>query len=302
MIPIIFCCDSFDVSIPHPMWNDEVKIASSFGQIYLLDHEALLRGKVEWALRRIPQSKQETVIIYHGWMMIPSIYEKFYDGLKNKGYRLINTPTEYLGCHHISNWYPVIKESTPKTIVVRSDNVREILNQLHLFGDSSIIIKDFVSSQKHSWKEACFIPSGKDIVEAAKIITTFITMQSEVDGIQGGIVLREFVPLLSTGKHPKSEMPLSQEFRAFILDGKIISLARYWEYGDYAEGTPPRHLLNEISNKVSKKIKSRFFTIDLAQKVNGDWICIEVGDGQVSSLPELGDKKEFYSKLMVSSR
>lgn len=40
MNPIIFCCDPFDVSRPHSMWEEEVKVASSIGEMYLLDHEA----------------------------------------------------------------------------------------------------------------------------------------------------------------------------------------------------------------------------------------------------------------------
>jgi hypothetical protein len=39
------------------------------------------------------------------------------------------------------------------------------------------------------------------------------------------------------------------------------------------------------------------FTVDIAIKEDGNPICIEVGDGQVSSLPDKGNKKEFYSNL-----
>ncbi len=300
MTPIIFCCDPFDVSRPHSMWEDEVKIASSIGEVHLLDHEALLEGKVKKALRRLPTAMESdyTPIVYHGWMMIPSIYEMFYQGLLDKGFKLINSPKEYLGCHHIVNWYPVIKNFTPKTIIVKSENIREVVDSVRTFGDSSVIIKDFVSSQKHSWREACFIPSGNDIIAATTIVATFIGMQKEVDGIQGGVVLREFVPLRFIGIHPKSQMPLSQEFRIFVFRGKVISLSQYWEYGNYAESCPPDTLIKNIADTVIQKIGSNFFTIDLAQKEDGDWICIEVGDGQVSSLPDKGNKKEFYSGLM----
>lgn len=301
MTPIIFCCDPFDVSRPHSMWEDEVKVASSIGEMYLMDHEALLEGKVKKALRRLPTAMESdyTPIVYHGWMMIPSVYEMFYQGLLDKGFKLINSPKEYLGCHHIANWYPVIKEFTPKTVIVNSENIREVVDGVRTFGDSSVIIKDFVSSQKHSWKEACFIPSGNDIIAATTVVATFIGMQKEVDGIQGGVVLREFVPLRSIGTHPKSQMPLSQEFRVFVFREKVISLSRYWEYGDYAESYPPDTLIKNIANTIIQKIGSNFFTIDLAQKEDGGWICIEVGDGQVSSLPDKGNKKEFYSGLML---
>lgn len=182
--------------------------------------------------------------------------------------------------------------------IVYSENIREILNAVRTFGDSSLIIKDFVSSQKHAWEDACFIPSGNDPIKATRIIATFVAMQQEVDGIQGGIVLREFNKLRSIGMHPKSGMPISQEFRAFVLDGNVISLSKYWEYGDYAEDAPPVSLIKKIATQITKSIGSNFFTIDMAQKEDKKWICIEVGDGQVSSLPDKGNKQEFYSRLM----
>lgn len=289
---IIFCSDVFDTSRPHPMWEEEVKVASDLGQIYLLDFEALLQGEIKKALRRMPQGGGSK-IVYHGWMMTPTVYADFYTGLTDKGYHLLNHPTQYVACHHIANWYPVIEEFTPKTVIVHSDNVRQILDAARSFGDSSLIIKDFVSSQKHNWKEACFIPCASDPVSAARVIATFVAMQKEVDGVQGGVVIREFVPLRSIGNHPKSGMPLSQEFRAFVLNGKVISQSKYWEFGEYAKDTPPKSLLKEISSRIYEELGSNFFTVDLAQKANGEWICIEVGDGQVSSLPEKAIKKTF---------
>ncbi len=296
-LPIIFCSDPLDSSRPHFMWEQEVKIASNLGNVHLLDFQALMAGNVTKALRKIPENNNAD-IMYHGWMMTPASYEIFYTGLSEKGYTLITSPKEYLGCHHISNWYPIIQNYTPKTKIVPWDNLKEVLNVVKDFGESAIIIKDFVSSQKHAWKEACFIPSGKDLVTATKVIETFIAKQQEVDGIQGGLVLREFVPLKMIGSHPKSGMPLSQEFRAFIFKGKIISVSKYWEDGNYTDDIPPISFIKKLASKIYKEIGSKFFTIDIAQKINGDWICIEVGDGQVSSLPEDGHKKEFYSYLM----
>jgi hypothetical protein len=37
--------------------------------------------------------------------------------------------------------------------------------------------------------------------------------------------------------------------------------------------------------------------MDIAQKEDGDWIIVELGDGQVSGLHEGVDLQELYSKL-----
>lgn len=37
--------------------------------------------------------------------------------------------------------------------------------------------------------------------------------------------------------------------------------------------------------------------MDVAKKKNGDWIIMELGDGQVAGLPDNADKDKFYNSL-----
>jgi len=39
--------------------------------------------------------------------------------------------------------------------------------------------------------------------------------------------------------------------------------------------------------------------MDIAKVENGGWIIIELGDGQVSGLPDNADMNEFYNKLKM---
>ncbi|TGV24958.1 hypothetical protein EN829_044040 [Mesorhizobium sp. M00.F.Ca.ET.186.01.1.1] len=48
---------------------------------------------------------------------------------------------------------------------------------------------------------------------------------------------------------------------------------------------------------VAKKVKSRFFTMDLAKLQDGGWIILEWGDAQVSGLPDQANLDQFYSKI-----
>ncbi|WP_299673761.1 ATP-grasp domain-containing protein [uncultured Tenacibaculum sp.] len=50
--------------------------------------------------------------------------------------------------------------------------------------------------------------------------------------------------------------------------------------------------------KLALKIKSNFFTMDIAQKKTSEWIIMELGDGQVAGLPDNANKKEFYKNLI----
>jgi hypothetical protein len=51
--------------------------------------------------------------------------------------------------------------------------------------------------------------------------------------------------------------------------------------------------------EVAKKIDSRFFTMDIAKVENGGWVIIELGDGQVSGLPDNANLREFYNRLKM---
>ncbi|MBA2884932.1 ATP-grasp domain-containing protein [Clostridium beijerinckii] len=46
-----------------------------------------------------------------------------------------------------------------------------------------------------------------------------------------------------------------------------------------------------------KKCKVIFFTADIAKKANGEWIIMELGDGQVSGLQDY-EVKRFYKDLI----
>ena len=39
--------------------------------------------------------------------------------------------------------------------------------------------------------------------------------------------------------------------------------------------------------------------MDVAQKMDGDWMIVELGDGQVAGLPEKADEDLFYENLKI---
>ena len=61
------------------------------------------------------------------------------------------------------------------------------------FESSPIIVKDYVKSQKHYWKEACFIPNASDKKNVESVIQKFIELQDS--DLNEGLVFREFIEL-----------------------------------------------------------------------------------------------------------
>jgi hypothetical protein len=87
-------------------------------------------------------------------------------------------------------------------------------------------------------------------------------------------------------------MPLAIEYRSLILDGQAIVTRPYWE--GVAETAGPS--LEPFSVLIAA-IPSRFFTLDLAQREDGSWIIVELGDAQVAGLPPGADVDMLYAAL-----
>jgi hypothetical protein len=227
-------------------------------------------------------------------MLRSPLYALLQAALLERGIRLINDPAAYSYAHELPNWYPDFTDVTPRTAIVPlvgPPDFAAIRSALRVFGSSPIVLKDYVKSQKHYWKEACFIPDASDAAAVERVTTRFLELQG--DGLEGGLVYRSFVELEPVGIHPKSGLTLTREYRIFCFDGKPFCVLPYWEDAEYRAEPPTLDLLGDLAARV----KSRFFTMDVAKAREGSWILIELGDGQVAGLPDHANAREFYSAL-----
>jgi len=292
---IIFCDSGFSSKEVDYMYAEEYKSTKQkFIQTALISFEELKRGDVDSALKRVKPTEEKEIGIYRGWMLKPSQYETLYNALLEKNIELINNPSEYKFCHYLPESYETIKDFTPKTTFkeLKSEfKIKDFEKEINEFGDAPIVIKDYVKSQKHYWNEACFIPSASDKERVNSVISKFIELQ-DLD-LNEGLVFREYVELEELTNHSESGMPLTKEFRVFVKNGEIMTIFKYWDEGDYQNIEP----VIEEFEAVIPKIKSNFFTMDIAKKKDGKWIIVELGDGQVAGLPDNADKDEFYDEL-----
>ena len=243
-------------------------------------------------MRRVPEQDQPVLAAYRGWMMTPPQYHRLYDALDAKGVRLINDPEQYRHCHHLPESYPVIEGHTPRSVWLSGDlGIDRIMEALAPFGDAPLVLKDFVKSRKHEWAEACFIPSAADREAVGRVVGRFLELQGEE--LAGGLVFREYVEFEPIGIHPRSGMPITEEYRIFWFDGEPLFWSPYWEATDYGGTEPP---IGGFAG-VAAAVRSRFFTMDVARRRDGGWMVVELGDGQVSGLPRDADADRFYSAL-----
>lgn len=292
---IIYCDSVFDNKVIEPDYEQESKSAVKAGfDFSLISFEELTDGNLSGALKFVKIAESEELGIYRGWMLTPNHYEKLYDQLLRKNIRLINTPQEYQHCHYLPDSYDKIKSKTPKSNWTTQLDHNAIIELVSEFGSSSIILKDFVKSEKHNWEEACFIPDSSDSGKVKSVVDKFLELRG--DALNKGLVFRQFEQLEFLTRHSKSGMPLTKEFRIFFADRRVLKVFNYWDEGEYGETKPE---LDDFV-KIAQDIDSKFFTMDVAKKKNGEWIIMELGDGQVAGLPDNADIDEFYINLKES--
>jgi ATP-grasp domain, R2K clade family 3 len=291
---VVFCRDPLEPSRPDRAFGAEIAVAERRSLPYVLvDYDALVgEDDPAQAVRRVPDQPDPVLAAYRGWMVTPPQYLKLYEALSAKNIRLINDPEQYRHGHHLPENYPVIRGRTPRSAWLEGDlGLHRISEALAPFGDGPVVVKDFVKSRKHEWAEACFIPSASDREAVERVVGRFLELQG--DGLNGGLIFRQFVEFEPVGVHSRSGMPLTEEYRAFWLDACPVFWSPYWAEGEYGVSEPPI----ERFSGVAAAVRSRFFTMDLARRRDGDWMIVELGDGQVSGLPRESDAQRFYEAL-----
>lgn len=295
MYDIIMCSSPLNRKGPDSSYQEEYDAAKQLTNVHLFD----IHNVNSVSLPKAEGKK----LIYHGWMMPPAYYEKFYNNCKALGYELINTPEQYKACHWFNGWYESLIGLTPKSLIIPRDyDIRTMMEHVAAWMEANqcaVIIKDYVKSLKHDWYEACFIPQDANAFQITKVLAKFVALKEEYNDFQGNLVVRKFVDLKKIGIHERSGMPLSKEYRTFVIDNELLPTYKYWDHGGYKtkEGAPSSFIEN-IADKIYAGTGSKLFTIDVAQLEDGNWTCIEVGDGQVSAIPDGVDKLQFFRNLL----
>lgn len=265
--------------------------------VHLLDWSALVdAGDAGRAVRRVPVQTQPVLAILRGAMLRVETYTLLYAALLVRGVRLIADPAAYEHTHHLPASLNLIADMTPRTVIhplpegatLSEGRLAELLQP---FGSGPIIVKDYVKSRKHEWLEACYIPNATSLSDAARVVQSFCGRQGS--DLVGGLVFRVFEPFVAVGAHPRSGTPLTKEYRIWWLDGRPIAVVPHWDEVVYDGGDPP--VAQFVG--VARTVRSRFFTMDVAERTDGAWRIVELGDGQVAWADDQVDLAAFYESL-----
>jgi hypothetical protein len=187
-------------------------------------------------------------IFYRGWMMSASEYASLISNVTRAEARPVTPLESYLASHHLPNWYSQISDLTPETRVFPSDC--DLETELRALAWPEYFIKDYVKSLKTS--------VGSRISKPEQVSAVVADMHRFRGTIEGGFCVRRVESFL-----PDTER------RYFVVDGVAHA----------ASGDAP-----SIVHECAKRLSSRFYSVDVIQRTDGQLRIVEIGDGQVSDL------------------
>lgn len=154
------------------------------------------------------------------------------------------------------------------------------------------VIKGKTNSRKHEWNKRMFAPNLAAIPAIANSLLDDALIQEQ------GLVVREYIPL-ETFDIGINGLPITNEWRFFCLNGKIVDWGFYW--ANFPDIKPKCeeaaiYLVNEVLSRISVP----FVVVDVAKTKEGKWIVIELNDAQMSGLSTI-DPNSFYYYLYMAS-
>lgn len=209
------------------------------------------------------------------------------EDLKELGAIPINSHRQHVYVADLKNWYPDLEGLTPHTWFT--------LESVPKLG-GPFVVKGATNSRKFEWSTMMF---ARDKVSAAEVVSRL-----SQDGMlkYQDIYIRQYVPLrrLATGLN---DLPITKEFRFFVLDGKVLASGYYWSshIDDIGEVPSPNEVPEEFKQQVIAAVGDniRFWVMDLGQTESGDWVVVELNDGQMSGLSEV-DPDTLYRNLAAA--
>lgn len=209
------------------------------------------------ALRGIPIN---TTVVYRGWMVRLPEYARLEAAVNECDATLLTNASTYALTHHLPLWYPQLQEFTAETHFITS--AEQLLPQLQALNWSGYFLKDFVKSLK--------VDGGSIVRTPAEATRWLEQMLQYRDELEGGICIRRV-----------ESFETDTECRYFVLQG--------------TPHAPDNRPIPDPVQMAAQRIRSPFFTVDVAYTTEGQCRIVELGDGQVSDL--VGWSAERFANL-----
>jgi hypothetical protein len=199
------------------------------------------------------------------------------------GAKLINNYNQHLYVADLGNYVMDLGRLTPRTW----RNLEDLPEK------GPFIVKGETNSRKSNWKHDMFAETKTEAI----MIANRLANDSLIG--QQKLYIRQYIPLVKY-MDGVNGMPVTKEFRFFVAFGHLLCGGYYWQnYVDDIGGAPsadevPREFLQEVIEAVGDQ--SNFYTIDVGHSLTGEWIVIELNEGQQAGL-SCNDPFKMYENL-----
>lgn len=166
--------------------------------------------------------------------------------------------------------------------------------------DQPFVVKGKANSKKFEWATKMF---AKDFAAAVRVGAELMTDSMIAE--QGVVIRRHHeLEIFETGV---TGMPMANEWRLFFHKERLLADGFYWAILDDMSPVERARPEFEASGRAfARKCaaiiakRAEFFAIDIAKTASGEWICVEVNDGQMSGLNDSVDPMALYGGLKSS--
>ena len=252
---------------------------------YEYEQEAVIAARYLPVLENLAQIKPSDLVI--GRFSLQPFYDLVAAEIESKGAQLLVSYADYYFISHLLQWSGLLAGLTPRSW--EATQIAEIPELPHGY-----FIKGETNSLKHDWQSTY-------TTEKDSILDLITNLRNQPLLATQTMVVREFVPLQTYFLTPAG-LPITEEYRFFVLDGQVISGGFYWQ--SYlptikAAGFEPdfRRVPSDFLAEVSRRLDFlRFFVVDIAITAAGEPLVIEINDPGMSGL--VGNNAEIlYANL-----
>jgi hypothetical protein len=200
-----------------------------------------------------------------------------------RGAKLVVGSSAHAYIEDLGVWYEDFADLTPRTWL----SVQQMDADAYT---GPVFIKGRTYSRKHDWSTHAFAPSREHVERIAANIRR--------DALHGAdaLVFRQF-ERLRTYDHTRQGMPITCEWRYFLLDGQIASGGYYW--ASYTDSAPAERVDEQVVDEVARRLAQRgvrWCVADFALTEDGRTILIELNDASMTGL-SANDPAVLYARM-----
>lgn len=207
-------------------------------------------------------------------------------GLDHNNSKTINSLAEHLYIAGFWEWYEALTDHGVPTPESWSEDAFPRCTDSGPF-----VVKGATNSKKWLWRTHMYAEDKQKAIEVGNLLR-----RDSMIGEQP-IIYRKYVPL-KTAEVGLNDVPFAYEWRFFFFGQEMLASSYYWSPAEEMIPVPDEaaEVAQAAAEALVEDANITFFVVDVAVTEEGEYIVIEVNDGQQSGLSEI-EPITLYDRL-----